>query len=62
MSEATPTPTPVPLTTEDLQFAKDLSHALWERSILRHGMFTPPQFAALCEAAIVDFLTKRKSV
>lgn len=43
-------------------FAKELANALWEKSILRHGMFTPPQFAALCEAAIVDFLAKRKSV
>ncbi len=44
----------------DAQFAKDLAAALWERSILRHGMFTPPQFAALCESVIVEFLVKRR--
>jgi hypothetical protein len=35
---------------------RELATALWERSTLRHGLFTPVQFRGLCECAIADYL------
>jgi hypothetical protein len=35
---------------------KDLASALWERSALRHGLFTPVQFSGMCERAISDHI------
>jgi hypothetical protein len=45
------------MTTLHERLPRELATAFWERSTLRHGLFTPVQFRGLCECAIADYLS-----
>ncbi len=41
--------------------AADLANALWETSVLRHGLFTPVQFRSICERVIARRLHQQNA-
>lgn len=47
------------LEAERAALPRQLATALWETSALRHGLFTPVEFAGICERAIAQALASR---